>query len=229
MNNREFKGIWIPKEIWLSEKLTIQEKLFYVEIDSLDNQKGCFASNGYFSDFFGISKTRVSLVIKSLIEKGFVKSTIIYKEGTQQILKRVLNICYRPYLTKVKDPIQQKLKGNNTINNTINNKEEKGNDFLDQLEINKNWIEGSRNILSNEGLRVQKSQDDNLLRIKLLINENYENENGLGVFKRLIKNLDDFWRKQFSPNSMIQNFDQYMNMAEAPKKKQNKSPYMEAE
>ncbi len=126
---RKFEGIWIPKEIWLTKELTIQEKLFYVEICSLDNDKGCFAGNQYFSEFFDISKTRVSLVIKSLVDKGFIKSTIIYKEGTQQILKRVLNKSYIPPfnksyippLTKVKDPIQQKLKDNNTINNTINN------------------------------------------------------------------------------------------------------------
>jgi hypothetical protein len=37
--NRDFKGIWIPKEIWLSKDLTLQEKVFYVEIDSLDNEK----------------------------------------------------------------------------------------------------------------------------------------------------------------------------------------------
>tara|TARA_R100001480_G_scaffold1874_1_gene5953 strand:+ start:1290 stop:1949 length:660 start_codon:yes stop_codon:yes gene_type:complete len=120
--NRDFKGIWIPKEIWLNEKLTIQEKIFLVEIDSLDNESGCFAGNAYFSEFFGISKTRVSLVIKSLIEKGFVSSTTVYKEGTKQILKRVLNICYRPYTTKVKEGTQQKLKDNNTsISNTVNN------------------------------------------------------------------------------------------------------------
>ena len=119
--NRDFKGIWIPKEIWLNKDLTMQEKIFFVEINSLDNDKGCFASNGYFADFFGISKTRVSLVIKNLIKKKAITSTIIYKEGTKQILKRVLNICYIGYLTKVIEPIQQKLKDNNTVNNTTNN------------------------------------------------------------------------------------------------------------
>lgn len=132
--DRDFKGVWIPKKIWLNKDLTLQEKVFLVEIDSLDNNEGCYASNQYFADFFGLSTTRVSLIIKSLIEKGYIKSTIIYKEGTKQILKRVLNISYRGYLinvkegylTKLKDPPQGKLKDNNTINNiyknnTINN------------------------------------------------------------------------------------------------------------
>tara|TARA_R110002049_G_scaffold309180_1_gene518103 strand:- start:4952 stop:5662 length:711 start_codon:yes stop_codon:yes gene_type:complete len=118
--SRDFKGIWIPKEIWLSKDLTLQEKVFLVEISSLDNSKGCYANNKYFSDFFGISKTRVSLVIKSLVDKKYITSKIIYKEGSKQILNRVLNISYRPYLTKVKEPTQQKLKDNNTVNNTVN-------------------------------------------------------------------------------------------------------------
>lgn len=56
---RDFKGIWIPKEIWLNTHLTMNEKLFLVEIDSLDNEKGCFASNDYFAEFLAYLKTGV--------------------------------------------------------------------------------------------------------------------------------------------------------------------------
>ena len=127
--NRGFKGIWIPKEIWLNKELTMQEKVFLVEIDSLDNEEGCTAGNQYFADFFGISKTRVSLVIQNLISKGYITSKLVYKEGSKQILYRVLNICRPPYPTfviegmqqKLNTPIQQKLKDNNTYNNNTNN------------------------------------------------------------------------------------------------------------
>ena len=118
---REFKGIWIPKEIWLSKDLTLQERIFLVEISSLDNSEGCFANNQYFSDFFGISKTRVSVVINSLVKKNYIASTIIYKEGSKEILKRVLNISYTPYARKVIDPMQGKFIDSNTFNNTTNN------------------------------------------------------------------------------------------------------------
>lgn len=158
---RDFKGIWIPRDIWLSKELSLQEKVFLVEIDSLDNHNGCYAGNQYFAEFFGISKTRVSLVIKSLQEKGFVKSTLIYKEGTKQILNRVLNICYiplfkesyRPSLSFVKDPPQGKLKGNNTINNiTNNNKEEKeiAIALSDKNKDRTNLDNHNKAVLSNE-------------------------------------------------------------------------------
>ena len=39
---RDFKGIWIPKEIWLDSNLTWSEKMLLVEIDSLATlEKGC--------------------------------------------------------------------------------------------------------------------------------------------------------------------------------------------
>lgn len=121
MQDRNFKGIWIPKEIWLSEELTLQEKVFLVEIDSLDNEEGCFAGNQYFSDFFGVSKVRVSEVINSLVKKGYITSKIIYKEGTKQILKRVLKVSLIGYKRKVEEGIKEKFKDSNTFNNTNNN------------------------------------------------------------------------------------------------------------
>ena len=66
---REFKGVWIPAEIWLNENLTIMEKLFLVEIDSLNGEKGCYASNEHFSNFFSLSKNRCSEIIKALEAK----------------------------------------------------------------------------------------------------------------------------------------------------------------
>jgi hypothetical protein len=126
---RNFKGIWIPAEIWLCKDLTMQEKIFLVEIDSLDNENGCYANNQYFSEFFGISKTRVSLVIQGLMNKGYIKTNLIYKKDSKQILNRIININRPPYPTKVIEgiqqklytPTQQKLKDNNIYNNNIYN------------------------------------------------------------------------------------------------------------
>jgi len=89
---RAFKGIWIPKEIWLNENLTLLEKVFLVEIDSLDNEEGCYASNEYFSGFFKLSKNRCSEVIKSLEKKGLVKISYKYKPDTKLIEKRIIKV-----------------------------------------------------------------------------------------------------------------------------------------
>lgn len=135
-SSRDFKGVWIPKEIWLSEELNIQEKCLLVEIDSLATHNECFASNEHFSKFLGLSKDRISRMISGLKSKGFIETTIIYKEGSKEIDKRIIStIGYRQkqlegYSRKHQEGIGENndkgigknTKDNNTvINNTINN------------------------------------------------------------------------------------------------------------
>lgn len=125
--NRDFKGIWIPKEIWLNNDLKIMEKIFLVEIDSLDNEQGCFASNGYFAEFFGITKQRCSQIINSLLAKKYI--SIDYEKKGKEIVKRIIEVLskfnrYQENLQGYQENLtgyQENAKGNNTINNTVNN------------------------------------------------------------------------------------------------------------
>ncbi len=52
------------------------EKVLFVEIHSLDNERGCYASNRYFADFFNVSERQIQTYIASLKEKGFIFVTI---------------------------------------------------------------------------------------------------------------------------------------------------------
>lgn len=74
--SRDFKGIWIPREIWESRQLSIMEKVLFQEIHSLDNERGCYAGNKYFADFFDVSERQIQNVIASLKGKGFIIVTI---------------------------------------------------------------------------------------------------------------------------------------------------------
>lgn len=70
---RDFKGIWIPKEIWLDDRLSALEKVIFVEIDSLDkSERGCWASNEYFAGFCQCSVRTVSAAIKKLTDLGYI-------------------------------------------------------------------------------------------------------------------------------------------------------------
>jgi len=88
--DREFKGIWIPQEIWLSEHLSLQEKIILAEIESLtQNDKGyCCVSNKYFSEFFGLSPSRISHIISDLSKKGILDTENV-KKGKQIIERRI--------------------------------------------------------------------------------------------------------------------------------------------
>lgn len=72
---REFKGIWIPREIWLNNDLGILEKVLLAEIDSLEGKKGCFASNQYFAEFLGVAKGTVANMLSALSKKGYLNIT----------------------------------------------------------------------------------------------------------------------------------------------------------
>lgn len=129
-NERAFRGIWIPAEIWLSKDLKVMEKLFLVEIDSLDNDlNGCYANNNYFSKFFGLSKNRCSEIIKSLKDKGYLTINYTYVEGTKQIEKRFMKVT-KKYFTpsklreapsELRQIPSEKCEDNNTSNNNTNN------------------------------------------------------------------------------------------------------------
>ena len=84
--NRDFKGMWIPKEIWLNKELTILERCLYAEINSLNGKDGCFASNEYFAKFFDIkNKETISKHISKL-----KKLNLVYEEkfdGRRRILR----------------------------------------------------------------------------------------------------------------------------------------------
>ena len=164
---RAFKGVWIPAEIWLNKELSIQEKVILTEIDSLDNDDGCFASNKHFMDFMKLKERRIKELIKGLVDKGFITSRIIYKQNSKEIEKRVLKIKRPPYPKKTicgsseekctrvvqesaRGVVQNNSKGgaencpdNNTINNTNNNIYIPQKDIL-QENFKKIWEEYPR-------------------------------------------------------------------------------------
>lgn len=123
---RDFKGIWIPKEIWLDQELSIIEKVMLVEINSLDNEKGCFAGNQHFANFFNITTVRVSQIIKRLKDLGYVRETDF--DGRKRILKTSFKIFFKADLNGTikqsynfdEGSIKENDKQNNTLNNTSN-------------------------------------------------------------------------------------------------------------
>ena len=88
--NRDFKGVWIPRHIWCDTTLNWTHKLLLVEIDSLDTLDHCFASNKYFAEFLGLSKSRVSEVISELEKLGYIKVLLKYKG--KSVEKRIITL-----------------------------------------------------------------------------------------------------------------------------------------
>jgi hypothetical protein len=128
--NRDFKGVWIKKEIWLNTDLSIIEKVLLVEIDSLDNSdRGCFASNEYLASFVQLSEGRVANIIVDLKKRGFIIQ--LFFDGRNrglrtQISESSFNENVKADLTKTTKQPTRKREHNNTENKTDNNTDYKG-------------------------------------------------------------------------------------------------------
>ena len=123
--NRDFKGVWIPKEVWLNDKLSLVEKCLLVEIDSLDKgEKGCFASNEYLANFFNLSESRMANIISDLKKRGYLRQ--IYFDGRQRGLRIVKSEVWFTENDNADSPKKvkqttRKREHTNTMNNTFNN------------------------------------------------------------------------------------------------------------
>lgn len=85
---RDFKGVWIQKEIYLNKNLDATEKILYAEICSLDNEDtdGCVASNEYLANFCQCSARKVSAGISKLIKMGYIH--VAKNDGRKRYLRQ---------------------------------------------------------------------------------------------------------------------------------------------
>lgn len=67
----------------MRKDLSIYEKALFVEIQSLDNEHGCYASNKYLGEFLGVGERQVRRYIQRLQEKKLIRVTIKDKYDRQ--------------------------------------------------------------------------------------------------------------------------------------------------
>lgn len=85
MNDRQFKGIWIPAHIWEQLDLTAAERCLWAEIDSFTNaNSGYYKTNEQASEELGISERSVSRAFAKLENLGAIT---IEKSGVRRVAK----------------------------------------------------------------------------------------------------------------------------------------------
>lgn len=141
---RDFKGVWIPKEIYLDDRLNALEKILLAEIDSLDNDEtGCIAGNNYLAEFCKCTETKVSIAIAKFKELGYVEQ--ISFDGRHRVLK-----IKRQTLKNLKADIK-KIKAININNNIDINKEK-------NIKKEKVTLEEIENYIAEKNLNVDGKQ-----------------------------------------------------------------------
>ncbi|MBC42953.1 MAG: DNA replication protein DnaD [Pusillimonas sp.] len=133
----------IPADVRYSKKLTPNAKLLYAEITALCNLNGkCTASTEYFCKLYEVSRVSIQKWLKTLEDNNYIKRVNIYKQGSKEILTRVI--------TLVNNPRKQKLTDNTNINitNTNTTYSNKGKRFKKPSfnEVNNYCLERKNNI-----------------------------------------------------------------------------------
>jgi len=115
----------LSAEVRYDNRLKANVKLLFAEITALCNMNAeCFASNKYFADLYGKSKTSISVWISELVKYGYIKVHYTYKVGTKEILNRYISILKGGIQENLNTPYKKTLKSNTTSINTmiVNNK-----------------------------------------------------------------------------------------------------------
>jgi len=94
----------IPAEVRYSKNLTPNAKLLYAEITALCNMNGkCTASTQYFCRLYEVSRVSIQKWLKNLEDNNYIKRVNIYKQGSKEILSRVITLINTPYKEKFTD------------------------------------------------------------------------------------------------------------------------------
>lgn len=81
----QFSGVFIPREVLLDQEIPANAKIIFAIVQSLDNDKGCYASNEYIGGMIGLSDSAVRASLHILESKSLITRTIV--DGTSRTLK----------------------------------------------------------------------------------------------------------------------------------------------
>jgi hypothetical protein len=92
MNKPNYYAI-IPADVRYNKKLTPNAKLLYAEITALCNMNGkCTASTQYFCKLYEVSRGSIQNWLKMLDDNGYIERTVIFKQGSKEILSRYIKL-----------------------------------------------------------------------------------------------------------------------------------------
>ena len=110
---KKLKGLWIPAEILLNKDLSDKEKIILAMILYLSEEKGrCFASNKYIANIVNVTNERVSKIISSLKNKGYVSVKLKYKTDSKEIEERQITPIVEN-INRYSQKLQESIDNNN--------------------------------------------------------------------------------------------------------------------
>jgi len=204
----------IPADVRYSKKVVAGAKLLYGEMTALSNEKGyCWATNGYFADLYGVTKTTISSWITSLQTNGFIHIEMkVTKIGTERrvfITEGGTKKFTPPLQKNLHPPLQKNLHHNITSTNTTSS-----NNTIPDLDT-KSVIDKVVTYLNKKaGTKYRSTSNVTQTKIKARLNEKYTTED----FTKVIDTMTTLWlndvkmRQYLRPETLFGNkFESYLN------------------
>ena len=224
----------IPANVRYDEDLKANEKLLYGEITALANKNGyCWAENNYFAELYGVKKRTVSGWVSNLEDKGYIRTKLIYQNGSRQVSKRYIYINHppieeksnrvgdessTPYGKNIPHPMEEKSK--EELNNTSTNTTSTNTSSAKKGKIPHKEIIDYLNEKTEKKISYKSKGNRDLIQARW--NEGY----GLEDFKKVIDNKVEEWfgkgvvfsngkpaENYLHPSTLFVagNFDKYLN------------------
>lgn len=125
--------------------LSPNEKLVLANIGNVILSGGTYYfDNEFISEYTNTTERQVRTILNSLITKGFIERQLIYREGTKEVLKRVVKltsiggeVCDSTPGSKLPHPPEVNFLGNrksSLVNTQVNNKKELSQRFKEFAE-----------------------------------------------------------------------------------------------
>lgn len=74
INPKQLEGLWIPAIYLYAQDLGQTEKILMSYIRMLDQEKHCYASNGYLAEIMGLTEKRIRNMLVDLKSKGYIET-----------------------------------------------------------------------------------------------------------------------------------------------------------
>lgn len=164
----------IPAIVRYDNELSSSEKLYYGEVTALSNKHGyCYATNGYFSELYQVSKVTISRWTSRLEKKGYI-STELIRDGKEIVQRRIfitemligINKNVNRGINKNDNtPINKNVKDNSTSINNIkyNNNIYVFDDFYELIWKTYKTINNSGKAEGKE--KAKKLNEENLIKL----------------------------------------------------------------
>ena len=162
MATQKLKGLWIPVEVLLNKDLSDKEKIILSMIWYLSEEtKSCFASNKYIASIVNVTANRVSKIISSLKEKGYIKVKLKYKTDSKEIEQRQITPIVQN-INRYNSKSQERIETNNYLDSQnqqypIYNKDK---DIINNINNKNNYKKEDTHKKKNIPYRSDRYGDD---------------------------------------------------------------------